>query len=127
MPCIRRKYHYGLVYLSPEIKFGKIPLCGQTVEVVEGSEPTIKKFTGFSDIKHVVQFGGSIITGITGFTTGEAIFGPWQELNASMWLLGSKDTDGVKLVIYDDSPIVILEKECQSPLPQKRDNISHLF
>jgi hypothetical protein len=107
MTCIRRHYHGAAVYLNPKIVGGKIPICGQTVPVINNNSWSNVDFLGFSLINDVMLTGGAVITRLTGFTTGDQLFGTWQDLDRDAWLLGSIKNIGVELVVFQEQPIII--------------------
>tara|TARA_R110000744_G_scaffold218443_2_gene337199 strand:- start:472 stop:861 length:390 start_codon:yes stop_codon:yes gene_type:complete len=107
MPCLRRKYHGVVVYLSPEIKDGKRPLCGQTVPVIKGDEWSNVFFDGFINKSFSTGENEALITGITGYTPGEQYFSQWIDINVESLLIGIYTVHGVKLVLDNEKPVIV--------------------
>ena len=97
MPCIRRVYNYGKYYMSPEIKNGSVPLCGQTVETIEGNSMHAMPFFGFMKFDY----------------------------NQYDWFLGHCVASGVYLVTQNNLPIKIGFGKIEI-YPPMRDNVSYL-
>ena len=56
MACIKRKYNYGFACLYPEQRYGKVLLCGNSVDVVSNDTVSIVVFRGFIDVKSIARF-----------------------------------------------------------------------
>jgi hypothetical protein len=122
MPCIRRAYHYAVVYLSPEVCFGKMPLCGQSVEVIKGGAAKNTPFYGFTNLQSLADKNAMLITGLTGYSPSNEILGPWLELKRTDVYLGEQERDGVKLVVEKGKPVRVAFEPLQSDTEAERPN-----
>ena len=122
MPCIRRAYHYAVVYLKPEVCFGKMPLCGQTVEVTEGGAAKNTPFYGFTNLQSLADSNALLITGLTGYSPSNEILGPWLDLKRTDVYLGKQDRDGVKLVVEEGKPVQVAFEPVQDDTETVRPN-----
>jgi hypothetical protein len=101
---IRRRYHYGLVYLDPNVIGGQNMLCGQKVSTICQGRIEDKPFLGFTE-SLTNEFGQTcLITGVTGFTDSNSMYGHWKEYSHRDVLLGIEDR-GIKMVIRKGEPI----------------------
>jgi hypothetical protein len=107
MPCIRRVFNYGRFYMAPEVKHGRHPLCGQTVETINGDTLHALPFAGFININDITAFDAVVITHVEAFTPGNYIIDKWVELHQYDWLLGHQIENSVYLVIQNDQPIKV--------------------
>jgi hypothetical protein len=125
MPCIRRVYNYGKYYMSPEIKNGRVPLCGQTVETIEGNSMHAMPFIGFMEFDKIEQILGGVVTHISGYTAGVHLMDEWIDYNQYDWFLGHCVASGVYLVTQNNLPIKIGFGKIEI-YPPMRDNVSYL-
>jgi hypothetical protein len=115
MPAIRCRYNGGCFILSPKIKYGKHPLCGETVQVIQGDDWERLPFTGFTSIDALLVHNALLITGIDAFTPGDEILGAWYEFSQRDWLLACQSTqNGVSLIVNDGKPIIVGQSELYS-------------
>ena len=111
--------------MSPEIKNGRVPLCGQTVETIEGNSMHAMPFIGFMKFDQIERIEGGIITHISGYTADEQLAGEWLDYNQYDWLLGHCVESGVYLVTQNKLPIKIGFGKIDIYTPI-RDNVSYL-
>jgi hypothetical protein len=106
MPCIRRLYNYGIVYLKPE-PIGKFRLVGQTVDVVTRTDEFRRiDFAGFVHIDDAKPAGRLVkIINVSGYSHNECEFGPWLDYGREAVLLGYYIDGQVWLALQDGLPI----------------------
>lgn len=91
--------------MSPEITLGKMPMCGQTVQVLSDRGWINKPFYGFTTLQSLTQTNSASIIGLTGYTDGDQIFGEWLELRPDNIFQGCSHADGVEIIIEQSAPI----------------------
>tara|TARA_A200000159_G_scaffold106585_1_gene99252 strand:+ start:9984 stop:10295 length:312 start_codon:yes stop_codon:yes gene_type:complete len=96
-------------------------LCGQKVSAICQGRIEEKPFLGFSESLTNAQGQSCLITGITGFTSGNSMYGQWKEYSHRDILLGIED-DGIKMVIHEGEPIK-LPFQFSPPAAEKPKNV----
>lgn len=110
MPCIRRHYNYGVLYLNPRL-LGKFAMAGQTVDVVikQGEFKRIK-FAGFTDINQLSVTAKRVkIINISGYSHEDTELGPWIDYGRDVTMLGVYINGVVWLVLDHGLPIAWCE------------------
>lgn len=96
-------------------------LCGQKVSTICQDRIEEKPFLGFSESLTNERGQSCLITGITGFTGGNSMYGQWKEYNHRDILLGIED-GGIKMVIREGEPIK-LPFQFSPPASEKPRNV----
>jgi hypothetical protein len=101
MPCIRRHYNYGIIYLKPEL-IGKFKMCGQTVDVVTHTDDFKRiRFAGFLDIADIPPQAKRVkLVNISGYSHESTELGPWVDYGRNVTMLGAY-FDGVVWLVLD--------------------------
>lgn len=107
MPCIRRRYNYGNIYLNPEPIGAKFTLAGQTVDVATKTDDFKRlRFAGFVDIAAVPADARQIkLINIVAFNSQASELGEWIEYGLHATMLGVYINGGVWLVLEQGAPI----------------------
>lgn len=106
MPCIRRLYNYGLVYLNPK-RIGTFSMAGETVDVATKQRDFKRlNFAGFINSDDVPP--GAIrlkLINIIGFSHEQTELGPWIDYGRDACMLGSLIKGEVWLVLDHGLPV----------------------
>lgn len=106
MPCIKRLYNYGLIYLNPK-RIGKFSMAGQTVDVLKKQRDfTRLTFAGFISTADLPPSAPRLkLINIIGFSHEETELGPWIDYGRNAFMLGSLINGEVWLVLDHGLPI----------------------
>lgn len=90
MPLIRRKSNMIDVYLAPHVVSSGYPACGQSVPVlIAGRQWIDVQFDGWINEAELSFTDQTVkITGISGFSPGNSVLGPWENYCKYTVLLG---------------------------------------
>ena len=107
MPCIRRRYNYGNIYLRPEPISPKFTLAGQTVDAVTRTDEFKRvKFAGFIQSTAVPAAAKRIqLVNIVAFNTEASELGNWLEYGSSAVMLGVYLNGAAWLVLEKGLPV----------------------
>lgn len=126
MPAIRCRFNGSCYVLSPKVKYGKAPLCGETVQVITGDDWEREPFSGFTDMNSLSFDNTVLITGIDAYNPGDEILDKWTEFSQCDWLLACRAQYGILLVIKDNLPIIAGSSDLYSrTYPIKHTNNVH--
>jgi hypothetical protein len=110
MPCIRRHYNYGLIYLNPAPIRSKA-LAGQTVDVVTLTDDFKRiKLGGFLDVASVPVSARRVkLINISAFSHSSDDMGLWFDYGRNVTMLGAYFDGAVWLVLDGGLPIAWCE------------------
>lgn len=107
MPCIRRRYHFGNVYLAPKPLGGRFSLAGDTVDAVtrpSGFERV--SFGGFINADAVPANAQRIqLINIVAFNAEASELGSWIEYGLNAVMLGAYLNGKAWLVLDNERPV----------------------
>ena len=115
MPCIRRHYNYGVLYLNPKL-VGKFKLAGNSVDVVTRADEFKRiQLAGFVDCLDIMPESRRVkIVNISGFSHDDHELGPWIDYGRKAVMLGCYVNGQVWLVLEHGLPIAWCElPECK--------------
>lgn len=107
MPCIRRRYNYGNIYLRPELIGSKFTLAGQTVDAITRTDSFKRlRFGGFIDAVAVPANARRIqLVNIVAFNPEASEQGHWQEYGLNAVMLGVYFNGMAWLVLEQGLPL----------------------
>lgn len=110
MPCIRRNYNYGAVYLNPK-QLGKFAMCGQTVDVATRADEFKRiQFAGFLPASEVPEHAKRVkIINVSAYSHESTEWGPWIDYGCDVTMLGAYFDGRVWLVLDHQLPVVWCE------------------
>lgn len=88
MPCIRRHYNYGIIYLKPE-PLGKFKMAGQTVDVVTLTDDFKRvRLAGFIELANIPPQAKRVkLINISGYSHENTELGPWVDYGRNTVML----------------------------------------
>lgn len=107
MPCIRRRYHYGNVWLAPHLIEATTALCGQTVDVALPDDQFKRVlFGGFIELGQIAPDMHKVkLLRIEAFNPIASLVGEWLEYGPNCIMLGAYRAHTAYLVLDGCRPI----------------------
>ena len=110
MPCIRRHYNYGIIYLNPQ-PLGKFKMAGNTVDVATLTDEFKRiQLGGFIDTAEIPSHAKRVkIINISGYSHDNHELGQWIDYGREATMLGVYFDGKAWLVLDEGLPVAWCE------------------
>lgn len=110
MPCIRRHFNYGILFLNPDL-IGKFKMAGNSVDVVTHTDEFKRiDFGGFIDAANIPDHARRVkLINISGYSHESHELGPWIDYGRNATMLGVYFDDKAWLVLDHGLPVAWCE------------------